>query len=503
MLGTLRLAKTLSADPNGRMFLFASALTSGSILLFCGHIEFYVWGVAAFVWFLAFAHAPEQSRSTPALLLTGIAAILSNLMLFPAIVASFSLAWKHIFPSVIQRYLRLGPILTLSLASSILLAFALQWFARSYGTVAIVPYARNPYWVLSINHLSDMLNALLFACPLIPMLVLPGKGRSFLREYPILVVCVFLIWVVGFWIDPDAGAARDWDLLSQFGIPLTLLCALSVLHGIKSTDVPRLVVPMLCLATFLNLPYIYEKIDRTRAVERLNAVLLNDPHYQTSYLSGTRTISWGALLYNEEGRGDLAEPFFRRRILADPTAALAYANLGNIFLESKRYDSAEVYLGRASELDSGNQFYRVQYLNSLLFQEKWGELASLLLRFETTDSTYVSALHQCGRELFSLGKIAEALACFHKLDSLRMGSIYYKLSLAMSYARLCDESRSLVYFAHADSLSPDSLKCQLFTVSIRDLISFEEPAIARKLLPRYREVCSVVDPILVEALLTK
>lgn len=501
-MGILRLVRAIAHDPTERFFLLVSVFTSGAILIFIGHVEFYVWSVASLIWFLAFAHESTATGPGRGLYVTAVVTVLLNVMLLPAVAAVVLLTHRDDVPLFLRRLLRPAPILICAIAASGLLAFFFQWFNLSYGIVPVIPNEQNRYWLLSLDHLSDAANALIFACPLILYLGLFTGVRSTLGSYQFLFVSSVLIWLVSFWIDVDAGAARDWDLLSQYGIPLALFCALAMLSVTRRYGTGRFVLPMATLAAFLIIPYLCEKLDRERMVERLNSVIMDDPHYQASYMEGSRTISWGALLHNEEGRPELAEPYFRRRFAADSNASLVAGHLGILYMEMKRYDSAETYLKRAFRRDSANDVLRVQLSNALLFQSKWEELAPLLLRYPSTDSLYVSVLHTCAKELFAAGDIARAVPCYLKLDTLRSTSIYYKLALALSYARTGQEESALHYIAEADSLSSDSMRCQLLTVSLKDLNAYNCSGVAQRLLPRYLEVCPIPDSELIRAIAT-
>jgi tetratricopeptide (TPR) repeat protein len=481
--------------PTRRLFLFVATCTSGSVLLFCGHIELYVWAGALFVWFLAISYERRIEGGFTAVLVLGILTVLLNFMLLPAASAVVALLRVNRSPGTagVRKWLSPVRVIAAFAIGSLMLAFVLQWFSLSYGTVPLIPHTTNQYWFLSKDHVSDILNTLVFAAPLcVLILVKPGLVATF-REYWILLMAAALPWLVSFWIDPDAGAVRDWDLLSIYGIPFTLLMALAIVKWGRDIDVPKLVLPVLCLSLFLLGPYLYERFDSNRLVSRVNAIIYDDPHYQTNYQNGLRCVSWGALLNNEAGRDDLAETYLRRRIEADTVSAVGYANMGQLFLTRRQFDSAEVYLRGALLRDTNSVVYAGLLSNALLFQSKWEELAPLLIATEHLDSARAEALQVCGRTLLAAKKPRAALQCFVRLDSYAPGNLYFKLAIAMSFAMLENKDSTMAYYRQAESLCPKNSLCQFYTASIGELADMGRLQVARELLPRYRSKCSDVD----------
>lgn len=117
-----------------------------------------------------------------------------------------------------------------------------------------------------------------------------------------------------FWIDPEIGAIRDWDLLAISGFPLTIfgLFMIVSLEGKNILDL-RPVIGMVIVALVAVIPNIIEKNNVNIALSRIDKVLWEDAHYQVDYDNAERAVRWGYLLENTFKKHEMARRYFERR----------------------------------------------------------------------------------------------------------------------------------------------------------------------------------------------
>lgn len=487
-LGLYRLICSVDTKGDSRSFLFAATCTSGAVLLFCGHIELYVWAAAAYLWFLAKCHTPQSGGQLLSASLAGVFTVALNLMLLPAVATLLLILLRDRWKSL-NSIIKPGRLLVAVACASLLGAIALQWYGVEYGTVPLIPRPDNPYAILSWSHLSDMLNVLLFAAPLVVIVLLRSDVLRTMSSHWILVSAFTVPFLVALWIDVDAGAVRDWDLLSLFGLPLSLFLAIALSRGRTMKSLQRGAFVFACLALFLLAPYLYERIDTTSSVNRLHTIISNDPHYQQNYDHGFRNLSWGALLNDRVGRPDLAEFYIRRRVEAEPTCAISRSNLAVLLFQQKQRDSAEVYFRAAYVLEPTNEAYRARLQEVLLLQGDWEDAAKLVPDNAIGDSIQILALRRCGLELLSVGNNHSALTCFRISDSLNENSWMDRLAIAVACSRIGWIDSTRVYCLQAEALCPDSEKCNLYQSTVNNLMDVNQVALARELFERYLALC--------------
>ena len=207
------------------------------------------------------------------------------------------------------------------------------------------------------------------------------------------------------WLDPELGAPRDWDLLSYFGIPGSLLAALLITRSGGNSKVLA-IQSMVCCVLILS-PQIYEKTHLPVALSRLDGLLWSDPHYATSYRGGKVAIQWGALLH-EANRDDLALKYFRRCMQGGAFKDVAWYNLGAIYLQAGKGDSAEASMRNAYSLRPSNNEYRMGLITALQLLNRWEEAEALQSGAAQPGNTLYYHRWQ-GVSLANQGRLLEAL----------------------------------------------------------------------------------------------
>jgi hypothetical protein len=487
--GLIRLGGTLSDSRAKRIFLISSSLTSACILLCFGWIEHYTWSMAALFWSLLFSiqYLKTEDRLWRPVLAWCITAGF-ELELLPLLFLLLAIVY-------LRRRGQLPSLLTLNLivlSSSVLLAAIFNFVLPTVAIVPIYPRQANPYWVLSVAHLVDTLNITLLVAPLGLLLLAAGAtGRREAKHSPdelFLGVGVTMLFLIFFWIDPTLGAPRDWDLLSLFGVPLTLYAAKIVIKPLSETTVRRALVPTACLAALIVGPSVYEKAHADVALAHLDRLLWVDPHYQTTYDSASRGITWGALVQTMTGHTELAEKYFWRRLKSVPNDDITWFNLGEIELARGRNDSAATAFERAYIAWPDHPIYVVRYAQALQAL-KSDKVQPLLPRIVATDSDDPKVLRFGGLVLARAGKVMEAVTLFRKGCNLRPWDAEFNANLAIAFHQLRMPDSSIYYFQRALSLSPPDRRSQLYTGLIVEQLTYHRTEDARVSLAEFRRQC--------------
>ena len=357
-----RIAGLLSDSRRARYLIFAGACTSAAVILFFGYVENYTWATALGLWSLAFSlrYLEDGKRKGVAigfgLLATGFHLFASPFLLI-AIVAALTKPRAERLVLFGWPFKRLAVALMLF---SFVAAVVMQLSGAFDFALNVWPTGDVPYAAISPRHLLDIANELWLVAPLgfLAMLLLLGAGH---KEEPApkreqaLGLVALLSFLLAFWINPSLGAARDWDLLSFYGIPLSLWAVVRLRRTqLNSAVKPQHVFAATLVALVSLLPNLYEKNDLSRATARLDAILYEDPHYQTDYKKAERCLPWGYTLASNVEDRNRAEKYFRRRLSAVPQDPTGLFNIGSIFMRRDQLDSAAFYLRQAVARDSTN-----------------------------------------------------------------------------------------------------------------------------------------------------
>jgi hypothetical protein len=357
-------------EPTGRVAAFILAVAGASTMLLLGWVELYVWPTAALLWLIASAILYLKGKAGIwLLLLTGLMTVMFHLMLLPVVGTALVITLKQSNRQVrLSRFLP-GPILlfTILLGGSIVGGLLLQ-LTETYFTVPLFSQDGYPYSLFSLEHLRDMLNLILHIAPvgaaiLVSVLISKRFRTGLTTPFgSVLALTAWSAFLVSIWIDPKLGAARDWDLLGWFGFPMSLLGGYLLLTAVPlKTDRIRLSVQATIVTIILLVPQFYEKQRLAVAVARLEPITWEDIHYQPSYQKAFGCIAWGTILFEECGRADLGEKYFRRRVQAEPNHAFGWFNLGVVAFQRGNFETAANLFAKALDLDPGNR----QYINSL------------------------------------------------------------------------------------------------------------------------------------------
>ncbi len=423
------IARLLTNRLSARWLIVIGALTSGAFMLFWGYIENYTWATALSLWSLAFSigHLKQKNKIWPAVL-TGVLACGFHLLALPYLVVALLVSVDRKLKLFESPRFRL-----LSWGATVLAVFVAVVMAVTVGRqylAGLWPMPNDPYWLLSGAHLIDMVNQVFLVAPLGIMVLLfiitrrQLAGISATREYRLLLLTAILTFMAAFWINPHLGAPRDWDLLSFFGFPASLLGAYLLARRAPGKEAStRQLTAVIIVAVVLIAPNLHEKTNLSLAVARLDNLLWQDAHYQMDYRQAERCLPWSWTLRVNAGERQRAIKYLHRHRQLHPDDFWTLFGLGDIYLRQEQYDSAYFYLNRC-----------------------------LTLRPDNTDM-----LDKLSQAAEALGKTDKAIRHLQRVLELKPGNAEMNSYVAVMLCRADRTPEALPFFHQAYSRAPQAI----------------------------------------------
>lgn len=391
LLACVHIARSLyPQNSRARWLLVAAAFTSGTAVLWFGHVEAYSLANTAILWSLAYAISKPQSHRR--IILAWLFWLIATFMHLVALAFLPTLVW-----GTVTRYARVpggslsrsrGAVATLGAFLVCALGAAIAGQLKPGILVPIIPTAHSQYTAFSSAHLLDILNLLVFCAPLglvgcafwLMSKPRPGTEES-ASGTALLSVAAFSLWSSAFWIDPLIGGFRDWDLLGSFGIPASLWGATVAVRRISterqlcSAWVAVAVVAIAHTGTF-----IWSVQDEAAAALRNDRMVHEDIHYSANFHSGERRVSWADIMSRCIKRDDLAKSHNQARLMLEPNDPHTWQNLAMNYWNLRQGDSAVIAQRKSAELDPSSS-------------TRWQQLAQICMRLgriECVRSAYES-----------------------------------------------------------------------------------------------------------------
>lgn len=508
-----RIVRLLGRDGDERRVMLLGTLTCGAVILFFGYIENYTWPLALGLWTLAYSlgYLRGVNGAAPALVL-GIVAVGFHAFCMPFLVAAILAVWmgrEEKLDDAKGRYLGYFNGLVAVFTLALVLAFQLTDLPPYF--VKLWPVEGQPYWFLSAQHLVDVANEMILAAPagvILAVYFLLRKGeakKTTAAAERLLGSLALMTFMITFWVDPKLGAARDWDLLSFVGLPLTLWA----LYGFRrrfpaAVKRPAATVIFVIVILIVVAPNLAEKNDSGKAVDRLDKILYEDMHYQLSYLNGERCDSWGFLLEKKLNESYRAQKYFQRRIKTEEGARSLNFALGRMHFRQKNLDSAYYYLKLTANIDSANPELMANLATVCNLLNKTNEAVAYARKTMRLDNENTANLTQAGIVLSKRGYNVEALQCFHRVLDLAPDAYKNSVNLGLFFDHLKEYDSAYYYFRQSLTLSPDTLNENpqfLFKMAtVETELEMYEPALgharrAQELMPDNEDIVALLERI--------
>ncbi len=483
--GIYKISVVLSRSRKERLFFIIISLSSASIILFFGYIENYTWATSFMLWSLYYSirYTQRTCRIFP-LLFFSFLAFAFHMITLPALVTVLFviLYRKDSFKKFIDNLKRFHLVIIVLVGSLSILLFAQLKGLSTFVPIWAIP--KNNYSLFALSHLSDIFNLLLLIAPLgLLFFFFSLKKNNALKNdstEKVLFVISLLTFLSACFIDPHLGMMRDFDLFSFYGIPLTLWSGYRFSRVITYKQFPSwIIIASLVILLVHVVPNLYEKNHPNIAVEHLDKILWEDPHYQNEYQDAFRGLSWGYILRNNSEQYDLSEKYFTRSANSNNLDPLPLYNLGVYYIEKNQLDSARHYFHKGKNLSILDPKFlsklaEIEFLeNNISLAEKYSR-ESLAL-----DSNHIHALSTLGIILRTQNKHDEALKYFSKVNDLKPNDYMFLLRLGVQFSEIKIADSAIFYMDKSLPYLPPSVKHNILGsyVSISISLNRKEDAI--------------------------
>ena len=148
---------------------------------------------------------------------------------------------------------------------------------------------------------------------------------------------------------------------------------------------------------------------------------------------------------------------FRSDVIAiDPQSAAAYCNLGVLYAQTDRLDSAIKELQKARELTPGNPGISLDLGLAYYRNEKFAEAAPCFERVLQFDAGHVQAHYLLGLSDFRLERYAGAVASLEPILNQKKNDLVYLYALAVSYGKIDRVNEAVRTFDILQSIGADT-----------------------------------------------
>ncbi len=402
------------------LYLF---LGSGPVLMFCGYVENYALLLAFSICFVvaAMAHARgEVSLLWPAAFL-GLAE-LSHLTAYLFVPAFLVLVWSG------RRRRSLSELVAAAVAVVAPVTLVLG-YGRMVGFAAVGSGDILRPWVgaegiFSVQNIVGAANLLLLISPvaLIVMIGNLGKVRRKLTDPVQRLLLAMVLPYLGFLllVNPQLGAARDWDLFAVLGVGL-LAWAVDAFPDSRRTALVAIQVTA-CFA----MAWVLVSCGTDAPLKRFEAVAAGFPDYERGY-------AYEALgtYYRGQHQPMQVMTAYQKAVASAPGSARFHALLGASYMtmfnqtnaqghpDARYMDKAEASLRRALKLYPNYPFVLKDLALVMVFKKDFQTAEKLLMRRAALKKPDFVSLRALGYCRLQLGRYPEAIATLEKAKAMR------------------------------------------------------------------------------------
>lgn len=467
--GVYKISGLLSRNTKERIFFLIISLSSASIILFFGYIENYTWAMSFMLWSIYYSiRYLYKTCSIFPLLICSLIAFAFHMITLPILVTVFFVILYRInsFKKFFNNLRRLHFVIFIVIGSLFILL--LSQFKQMTVFVPLWGITDNNYSLFALSHLLDIVNLFLLLAPLgllFFLIFLKDKNKEDFKndssEKVLFIISLFTFLSACF-IDPQLGMIRDWDLFSFYGIPLTLWGGYRFSRIFSDKQFPVWIIITSSIIVLVHIvPNLYEKNHPQIAVEYLDEVLWEDPHYQSDYQDSYRGQSWALILRNELSRIDLSDKYYSRRLKSDSSDPTILYNFGLMHNKKNQLDSARYYLQKGNELYPQEPKF-LSKLSEIECKSRNFQLAENYARESLAiDSNYIKGITALAIVFTFQNKMQEALTYFRKAYDLEPNAYKNILNLGSHYAKGINTDSAIYYFNKVVPLAPEKQKIDI------------------------------------------
>lgn len=454
---TYKIYSLIIPSKTDRLLLYLITLTSGTIILFTGYIETYPLLTC---WLTIYIYAAIKSNRNQLSIYVVVAIYLTGLfwhIWFLAFLPSLLYLINSRFMIIKAKLLIIISILfvpSLYIAGQILARTDLPL------TINLLPTENSPdYYLFSIKHLADFVNELIICGPvliisgIVLLFFIPRNKYNFNLSF--LIYTAIPALCASFYINPVLGAARDWDMLSLFAVPLIILSALLYSHFSKhNRKLSVLLIPILMITLYHSSGFITTNKNDSQAVKRISQILLNDPHYQSNYYDGIRNISYATILSNVYMMHDLSTQFLLRKSSDEITNAEDNLRLAKQYYNSNDFENAQKYYTLAKVDILFDNHSRFCY-GKALHLTGHDNLAISELTSLSQDTSVADIYYYLGNSYLSINNFELASDNYDLAIEAAQSNINLIMTIAPKFYNAGQYEYSLAYYQRANQIDPN------------------------------------------------
>lgn len=273
----------------------------------------------------------------------------------------------------------------------------------------------SKYTLFSGMHIRDMVNILFLNFPLIILLPIIGKGigKRYLVFWATAIIPAILFTCL---IDPNIGAARDWDLLSVASAPIMAALINAFLSWkAKSRKIAMAsVLPLLLFAVLHTGSWVFCNSKGEYSYSRIKAIVGNDEHYSVDYFLGTRNRSWANVVNVEYKDINEALRAIKIRFQGDPYDIVNSGNLVTAYLMSGDTASAVQFIRDNWRRFTNHSGIMSQFGAAMIIAREYPDAEEILrTQLSSGDSAY-SSIYNYGVVMAQMGNSDLALEYYNR-----------------------------------------------------------------------------------------
>ncbi len=450
----LRLSRSLVEEATGRGLLVLFVFAGGGTLLFFGHVENYPPLYLVLLLFLMFGveYLNGRGRLVFPFLAFGVLFALH----FGAVVFLPSLLYLFFIAATRKAFAEMviAPLVLVVGCSSLLImaGYTPDLLVARFGgggrhLVALFGAGTGwqAYSLFSLYHILDLINLGVMLSALAPCMLLPLAGRRTMqglrREavFQFIVIAalggIALVCVM----NSDPGLSVDWDLMSSFYLPLTILAVLVwIRSSIDQRTKHRLLLAMGVVTVLHTSGFVLLNVNRERALTRYTSLADTRLWSAYAYLQSYEQL---ARFYDDRGDLARAEEYYDRYVKMDSLNERILSNIADLYQRMGDTAKMVAYLERSIACGTKHAVNYFVLAEEYKRQRRFEDAARLEMKGLMYDSTSFEANLDAGVYLTMVRKsYGEGLGYLSRAAELDVNSAAAYYYTGICYALLHQDS---------------------------------------------------------------
>ncbi len=367
-----------------KFLIIIISLTAGVNQLFFGHVEDYTLVYLAIIIFLMLAWFIFEGKRVlgwmTIIFLIGVRLHIEMVLMLPAFLYVILFMYQAKYPQL-KKWKQPKRIMISVFAVMVISILFYFFYFKAYRydvgdqqeilQKIFLPLENwlpppHEYTLLSLNHLSDVIQQFLFTVsPAVVLIICASVGcyRYLSWKEPRIIfflLTVFFYFVFDFTINPMLTMPRDWDLLSPAAASVNFLAiALSqqLLDGSKDRADCTFLVGVALAISLLSSTIFFINADEEKAALRLENV--GKWTYKSYYFGSAYIINVGEKMIKDidkqiEHREKTIQDLLPYASKPDINLSLLYYKLGNLYYQHRNFNKASLHYSNALYYDPEN-----------------------------------------------------------------------------------------------------------------------------------------------------